>query len=162
MRWLAVHNESGASDGSYALRQDAEEAARSLQAEHGGTWLVVRVAAIHGPADVSIPSDGTFHANYWWPGEIDPRPPLGEWLRWSSTGFAERGPPEVMHAPMAAVQAEAERTYRRGYQHGYVDALRALAAGVDPDTAHRHGHINLADWRYGDARREVHPPRAEP
>lgn len=62
--WLVVHVETGAMDGCYLRREAACESARWLQEDHGGTWLVAEIAALHGPADVSIPSDRMFHMNY--------------------------------------------------------------------------------------------------
>jgi hypothetical protein len=64
MRWMAVNVETGAADGRYTEREDAEGSARYLREKHGGTWLVVKVVSIHGPGRVSIPSDRMFHANY--------------------------------------------------------------------------------------------------
>jgi hypothetical protein len=56
LRWLTVDVETGATNRCCSERSKAEDCARLMAEDYGSTWLVVEVASVHGPSNVSIPS----------------------------------------------------------------------------------------------------------
>ena len=52
----------------------------------------------------------------------------------------------------------AERAFRRGYQHGWLFALRALENGATPEQAKLFALTKLQDWRYSRRTGMVEPP----
>lgn len=52
-----------------------------------------------------------------------------------------------------------EKAFRRGYQHGWLFAVNALASGATTDEALAFALKELQDWRYGRSNgRAVNPP----
>lgn len=52
----------------------------------------------------------------------------------------------------------AEKSFRRGYQHGWLFALRALENGATPEQAKLFALTKLQDWRYSRRTGMVEPP----